>query len=222
MNKLELKIGDCIELLSLCKDKEFDAIITDPQYGINSKKYDATTDTKEDLEKIVGVFLSEAKRVANVVAVMTGVKNTELYNGCDWRLSWVCPAGTGRGPWGFTCWTPIAVYGKDPYLGKGSMPDTFVDYKAKRIGYDHPYEKPLSIMNWLVNRCTLPGWSILDPFMGSGSTGEAALSYGRRFTGFEISEKYFEVAKERLEKVSQKTFLFSEDELIKSQSELFA
>lgn len=63
---------------------------------------------------------------------------------------------------------------------------------------DHPCQKPLALMRELVRRLTEPGDVILDPFMGSGTTGLAALSTGRRFMGVESDPGYFEVARKRL------------------------
>ncbi len=52
---------------------------------------------------------------------------------------------------------------------------------------------------WLVSSYSLPGDKILDPFMGSGTTGAAALKLGRQFVGIELDEKYYHVAKRRIE-----------------------
>jgi len=60
--------------------------------------------------------------------------------------------------------------------------------KRRKVPTDHPTEKPLLVMERLVEMCTLPDQIVLDPFMGSGTTGVAALRLGRRFIG---GEKYF-------------------------------
>lgn len=62
----------------------------------------------------------------------------------------------------------------------------------------HPAQKPVSVMKWLVNSTTEPGELIVDPFMGSGTTGIAASSMGRRFHGIEIDAEYLELAERRL------------------------
>lgn len=64
----------------------------------------------------------------------------------------------------------------------------------------HPTQKNLELMKKLVLIHTNPGDLILDPFMGSGSTGAAALELGRNFIGVEMSQEYFIMAKKRLEK----------------------
>lgn len=66
-------------------------------------------------------------------------------------------------------------------------------------GKGHPTEKPLSLMAELVSDFTLPGDVVLDPCMGSGTTGVACLRAGRRFIGIEQKRKYFDLACERLQ-----------------------
>ena len=65
----------------------------------------------------------------------------------------------------------------------------------------HPTQKPLSLMNALIELTTKPGQIVLDPFMGSGSTCVAAKSLGRKYLGFELDKSYYDIAKERLEKI---------------------
>lgn len=66
-------------------------------------------------------------------------------------------------------------------------------------GKPHPTEKPVSLMKSYIINSTKPGEIVLDPFMGSGSTGVAALQAGRRFIGIEKEEKYFDMAVDRLQ-----------------------
>lgn len=65
---------------------------------------------------------------------------------------------------------------------------------------DHPTEKPVSLVKWLIITATNEGDLVLDPFMGSGTTAVAARSVGRNFIGFEIDENYCKMAKKRIEK----------------------
>lgn len=64
----------------------------------------------------------------------------------------------------------------------------------------HPTEKPSALMKILVENSTKEGEVVLDPFMGSGSTGIACKELKREFIGIEIDQKYFDIAKERIEK----------------------
>ena len=72
----------------------------------------------------------------------------------------------------------------------------------------HPTEKPWRLMAAILNDFTNRGDVILDPFMGSGSTGVACIKQGRKFIGFEKDKAYFEIAKERLIKAHAQTDLF--------------
>lgn len=75
-------------------------------------------------------------------------------------------------------------------------------------GENHPTEKPVSLMETLINAATTTGQAILDPFMGSGSTGVGAVKRGRRFTGIEIDPRHFETACKRIEAAYDQHDLF--------------
>ena len=64
---------------------------------------------------------------------------------------------------------------------------------------DHPTQKPVVLMRWCIQQARVPaGGSILDPYMGSGTTGVAAVQMGHPFTGIEIEPRYFDVARRRI------------------------
>lgn len=86
---------------------------------------------------------------------------------------------------------------------------TFNVNNDERTG-KHPTEKPRRLMSALVADFTNPGQTILDPFMGSGTTGVAAVMAGRKFIGIEKNPAYFELACERLDKAQRQGQLFSE------------
>lgn len=65
----------------------------------------------------------------------------------------------------------------------------------------HPTQKPVDLMEWCVNRTT---GTVLDPFMGSGSTGVACVNLGRKFIGIEFVPEYFDIACERVERAYAK------------------
>ena len=76
--------------------------------------------------------------------------------------------------------------------------------RAKGARGLHPTQKPIELMEYLVRSHTKEGDLILDFTMGSGTTGVAAIKLGRRFIGIEKDERYYEIAKERLEYASIK------------------
>ena len=69
--------------------------------------------------------------------------------------------------------------------------------------YGHPTIKPLPIIENLVINSSIRGGYVLDPFMGSGTTGAACKKHGREFIGIEIDPKYFEIAKRRIEETGE-------------------
>lgn len=73
----------------------------------------------------------------------------------------------------------------------------------------HPTQKPVGIMMWCMNMSKVHQASIvLDPYMGSGTTGVACIRSGRKFIGIEKDEKYFEIAKKRISKEQSALRLF--------------
>lgn len=187
--------GDCLSILpSLCSSG-FDVAITDPQYGVG-ENYTSGIDDISSVSLALAA-LTYLRGTAKRVALTPGVKHLFKYPSPTWTGSFFYPAGSGMNPWGFTCWQPILFYGKDPYGGKGSRPDSFSSTEsAEKNG--HPCPKPIGQWKWLINRTVLPGELILDPFLGSGTTLVAAKDLGLSAIGIEIEEKYCEIAAKRL------------------------
>lgn len=76
--------------------------------------------------------------------------------------------------------------------------ETAVTPRGERAFGRHPTQKPVKLMDFFVGTLTDPGDTVLDPFMGSGSTGVSALGLGRRFVGIEINEDYFDISAKRM------------------------
>jgi DNA modification methylase len=75
-------------------------------------------------------------------------------------------------------------------------------------GAEHPTEKPVELMRWSILLLNEARSSVLDPFMGSGTTGVAAVRLGKRFVGIEIEPKYFDTACRRIEAALRQPDLF--------------
>jgi site-specific DNA-methyltransferase (adenine-specific) len=114
---------------------------------------------------------------------------------------WFNPAGTSIGRWGFMLASPILYYGKNPRNVKKSGASSVwgTNDRDKELKALHPCPKPLKFITLAVNKVSLEGETILDPFMGSGTTGVACVNLQRRFIGIEIEEKYFDVSCKRIE-----------------------
>jgi site-specific DNA-methyltransferase (adenine-specific)/modification methylase len=75
----------------------------------------------------------------------------------------------------------------------------------------HPTQKPLEVMKWVIELCPKAD-TILDPFMGSGTTGVAAIQLGRKFIGIEREERYFDIACQRIEQAVAQGQLFAPEQ----------
>ena len=92
-------------------------------------------------------------------------------------------------------WICAFVKGKPRKLPHGSFFNTWKGNKPQ--GREHPTEKPLELLKYLVESVPESG-TVLDPFMGSGTTGVACAEMGRKFIGIEINEKYFDISCKRI------------------------
>lgn len=231
--------GDCRDWLGdLPGCFRVDAVITDPPYGVSfsgkvAKRRDggitkgksgyvaAFEDSPEYVRAVVVPALESALAIASRGAVTPGTRNMWFYPLPDDVGTFFSAAGTGLTSWGFCCSQPILYYGKCPYLAArngaraNSMGQSYPN-DANSVG--HPCAKPLPQMNWLVNRASLSGETVLDPFMGSGTTGVACALLGRKFIGIEVDRAYFDIACRRIEMAQSQPALFSESEM--KQAEL--
>lgn len=185
-----------------------DVVLTDPPYGVklghkpnnqrfDRKKYTKVDDTPEFIDAVVLPVIEQCRKIAKRVIVTPGVKNMFAYPPPEHVGAFYYPAASGCNSWGFSCWQPILYYGKDPYGGKGSRPDSFISTEAAEKN-GHPCPKPIGQWKKLLQRVGLPGETVLDPFMGSGTTLVAARDLGLKAVGIEISEGYCRIAVERL------------------------
>lgn len=199
-----LYLGDCMDILPTLS--KVDAVITDPPYGIGYK-YLNYEDSQENLKKLVSVFIPLSIDIADRVAVFCGVNNLQLYPPATWTLAWHWRGTNTYGKYGINQWQPILVYGQD-IKGFGSINGTL---KSDAIYYEggncderkefdlHPCPKNVGIMFKVINRLSVEGNIVVDPFMGSGTTGVACAQMGRNFIGIEREPKYFDFACKRIE-----------------------
>lgn len=194
-----LYLGDCREILPTLG--KVDAVVTDPPYGVGLEY--ASHDDTELVE-----WLSLARSVAPVVAFSPGVANFTQFPKPDWTLAWWKPNSMGRVCVGFNTWEPVLVYGKAS--GKKTHDSFVVAVAPQSDTGDHPCPKPLGWAERVIERVAGDGSTILDPFMGSGTTGVAALKLGRKFIGIEIEPRYFDIACKRIAEAWKQPRLFAE------------
>jgi site-specific DNA-methyltransferase (adenine-specific) len=224
-----LYLGDCREIIAGLPRAH--AMVTDPPYGIDlktktsdyrdSKYYDAGeslraskvyVDTPEHVRGLIAEVVPAALAKVDRALIFPGPAMLWAYPEPASLGSVFTMAGAGRTAWGFQCTHPVLFYGKDPFLqdGKGGRPNSHKDDQPNTEKIDHPCPKPVAWMRWAITRASRIGETILDPFLGSGTTGVAAVQLGRKFIGIEIEPKYFDVAVSRIEKALQQQDFFIE------------
>ncbi len=88
-----------------------------------------------------------------------------------------------------------------PHYSDEYYPKTILDFPLRRFKGGHPTQKPVELAEYLIKTYTNEGDTVLDNVMGSGTTGVACVNTNRNFIGMELDETYFNIAKERIEKV---------------------
>ncbi len=192
--------GDCREVLPQLGPIEL--ALTDPPYnapdiGPNHRRYANGYGAlpKDEYE----AFTREWTALMPERWILTpGIANTHLYPQPKWILCWHKPAAVSfNGFGGYNAWEPIFCYGKClKKLGHDFLRFDTLNLK-KGAERHHPCPKPLSLWTFLVSK--MPEGTVLDPFLGSGTTLRAAKDLERMAIGIEIEEKYCEIAAKRLE-----------------------
>lgn len=209
MNTLHL--GDCLEILPTLADKSVDAIICDPPYNVGIDYGAGTNDARVDYAKWCTAWFTELKRVCRgPIAISVGQANLSAWSMIEpptWWLAWWKPAAMGRCVVGFNNWEPIALYGKTNKQVCDVIRATIrPDDSIKGL---HPCPKPIEWGTKQIEMLTNPGDTVLDLFMGIGTTGIGCAMTGRNFIGIEKNPDFFTVAKRRIE-ATQQTSLFAE------------
>lgn len=210
--------GDCLEVMRGMEAGYFDAVVTDPPYGIDYQSA-WRTDPEKRHPKIRNdgqPFVWWAYPAAGLVSADGG----RVLCFCRWdtaeafrlALTWSGLTLRAQIIWdrqhhgmGDTRGAPsprhdiiwYATSGR--YEFQNGRPCSVVS--AARLSGDaltHPNEKPLDLMRQLVASYSSEGETILDPFCGSGTTGVACVKTGRNFVGIEINEEYCEIARKRI------------------------
>jgi len=203
-----LILGDCLEVMPLLG--KVDAVVTDPPYGIgeaagkNKSRGKLAVavdygDLEWDNEPCPPKALSLMRHCGNLQIIWGGnffdLPPTSCYlvwdkmNGktdfADCELAWTNLKQAVR----------LIKWQWNGMIRKGHEPRC------------HPTQKPLGVMKWCLEH--LPdSQTILDPFMGSGTTGVACANLGRKFIGIEIEEKYFDIACKRIDQAQRQGQLF--------------
>lgn len=202
-----LYCGDCLDILPTFAPGSVDAVVTDPPYGIGFQ-YASHDDGRDAWFNLMARVVPEMRRIGRfVVMPCCGIDRIGwwyLNHAPDWLMAWYKGSPGHRSHVGFNDWEAHIVWGKPP--------KQMHDHWASSCGFEidgHPCPKPVAWALWLVERAAVIEGIILDPFMGSGTTGVACIKTGRRFIGIEKEPKYFDIACQRIEKaVLEESFAF--------------
>jgi DNA modification methylase len=205
---IELHCGDCLQIMKSIPDKSIDLVLTDPPYGIGMDNQKIRTkpnrpnthgrggelqysEANWDKIPIDKIFFDEIFRVSkNQIIWGANYYCSYIPNGFGW-LYWDKQMGENNFSSG--------EFAFQSYFTKSSA-FSFPSMRVKGTR-SHPTQKPIELMRWCIQQAKY--WdiplTILDPFMGSGTTGVACKELGRNFIGIEISPEYFEIAKRRID-----------------------
>lgn len=210
---VSLHCGDCLEVLKTLDAGSVDAVITDPPYGIAHRR-GACRDRGK------GVSIGTAGIPGDLTpfdpAPWLAFPSVIL-----WGANWYADKLPG-GRW--------LIWDKQENGGSGDFSDAEIAWcnrgmaiktfrhmwlgvqRRSEVGQRrvHPTQKPVALMRWCIERLKLkPGSTILDPFMGSGTTGVACVQLGMNFIGCEIDQSYFDIASRRIAAAQADAPLFS-------------
>jgi site-specific DNA-methyltransferase (adenine-specific) len=235
---IDLRKGDCLELMKDIPDKSIDAIICDLPYGTTACKWDTIIPFEplwEQYKRIIknnGAIVLFASQPFTSALVMSNPKMFKYSLVWD-KVAVTNPMLAKKQP--MRCHEDVLVfYDKQPTynpqmrvgvkwsragkkqhatdtLGQSTLfnngsdesemkyPKSIITFSnADKTKNEHPTQKPLDLMEWLVKTYTNEGDLVLDNTMGSGTTGVACVNTNRGFIGMELDDKYFEIAKARI------------------------
>ena len=208
-----LACGNCLEILPTLG--KVDAVITDPPYGIAGIWKGGAGGKSSWKMPASGTHQWDQKRPSGAVWAMMNATNRIIWGG-NYFADQLPPTR------GWLLWDKKAPMSWRT-TGHAELAWTDLDQpiKAFRLALceahdemrpkEHETQKPASLMSWCLG--FLPDANtILDPFMGSGTTGVACAKLGRKFIGIELEKRYFDIACERIEKAYAQPDLFIEQE----------
>lgn len=227
---IDIKQGDCLELMKDIPDNSIDLIVTDPPYlqvkggckskifnvGIRKKNSKIVSKMSDFNKDNIYIFLNIVKNKMKKFNAYIFCSRLQIPYYLNWSvqnkmnfdvLIWdkMCYGLINR-----THFAPNIEYiirinkkGLNKLENKTNYYQKIKRYKRPQNKI-HEAEKPVKILEEFIELSSNENDKILDPFMGSGSTGVACINTNRNFIGYELDKHYFEIAKERIEKASDK------------------
>ena len=218
----KLWMGDCLELMKQIPDGSIDLIVTDPPYkiitggdgnGKNSVRPKGILSGNLELMKCIPKFnewLPECFRVLkngthayfminskNLIEMLIDVQEAgfKIHNILIWKKNNCTPSQYYMKNCEYII---FCRKGRAKYINDMGGSKTVHDFNNILGNKFHPTEKPIELMKFYVNNSSNENDIVLDPFMGSGSTGVACVNTNRKFIGIEMDENYFSIAQNRI------------------------
>lgn len=197
-----LILGDCLEVLPTLG--RVDAVVTDPPYGIGEDGGRFRGRKGQNIRVLPKGGWDDTTPCRDIFDAMRAISDEQIIWGGNYFTDKLPPSK------GWLYWQKLM--GGD--FSDGELAWTSRDRALREFtkcpkgqGAEHPTQKPVAVMEWCLT--LLPNArTILDPFMGSGTTGVACARLGRRFTGIEVSPDYFDIACRRIEEAYRQADLF--------------
>lgn len=205
-----LYLGDCTEILPTLG--QFDAVVTDPPYGIGESKGRNKSRGKLAISKDYGDDDWDNEPITKqAIDLMRGLSKWQVIFGGNYFelpptkcwLIWDKENGATDFADAELAWTNLnkAVRLKR-YMWHGML------RANNEPRGDHPTQKPEGIMEWVISHLPQDVETIIDPYMGSGTTGVACVNLKKQFIGIEREQKYFDIACKRIEDAQRQQHLF--------------
>ncbi len=223
-NASRLLLGDCVDRLAEVPDNSIDCILTDPPYGFNylsrsktlpkvriaNDRFEAYPLYRSALQRAYPILKDDGVLLVftnwqceDSTKAITREEGFDIKNVLIWeKNAW--SRGDLKGNWGYSYEMILfAKKTKTPSTLRrflnGKREGNILKFKKLPTNYmQHPTEKPVELLQYLIEKVTQPGETVLDMFMGSGTTGVAASECGRAFIGIELEKVWFDVAAKRL------------------------
>ncbi len=198
-----LYLGDCLEIMPTLG--EVDAVVTDPPYGLgdwNNRRSNASrpfdSDVTQQWDKPVTPDHIAALRTASKYQIIWGAN----------YFSDLLPRSKQMFVWNKGIRNMHFNDCEIAWCSGWREASRVFDLSPVGLKKQHPTQKPLALMKWCIGRLPSDAQTILDPFMGSGTTGVACAKMGRKFIGIELEPKYFDIACQRIEDAYAQPDLF--------------
>ena len=203
-----LYLGDCLEILPTLG--KVDAVVTDPPYGIGADSAAAKNEGRWGWKYYGETAWDQERPGREIFDAIMACSGSQIVWGGNYFTDYLPPTMQwlvwDKGQREFSLADCEFAWSSQR---KAARIFNYARGRAIKDGKEHPTQKPVALMEWCLG--FLPdAHTILDPFMGSGTTGVACAKLGRRFIGIEIEPRYFDIACRRIEEAYRQPRLFAE------------